>query len=215
MNTRTNTQRNAANNELNLDALLKSNEFDNIVAKLVSTHGFTKYTNKTLYDDVRQVCAIAVVDAAAIYNPELVGGNFWGYAYKRMYEYAKNEVHEQRNLVHIPYNRRVDSERYSRITHEYADIVRPDNHENNEVMYEEEYFEAQQNNAGISLDIKNALDRLSEQERTVFELKHGLKNYGNGKENTFNDISELTGMNIVKIRKLYNSALKSMQAYLA
>lgn len=202
--------------ELNINVLLSSKEFENIVVKIASSFGINKHND--LYNDVKQACAIAVIDAFDKYDAEKCGGNFWGYAYPRMYEYGKNEVANQRELVHIPYNRRNGTGKYEKISHEYYDLVRPnDGHAHDEYLADD-YIEVEEHdcNAGLSMDIAAALDSLNKEQREVFELMNGLREMKNENANiTYGNVANELGVNIAVVRRRYNSALEAMREYLA
>lgn len=222
METRNNNNTNANANNVNIEEVLRSGDFRNAVVKIASIFGLNVHSD--IFDDIMQVCSIACIDAAKLYDPQLCGGNFLGYAYKRMFEYAKNEVSNQRELVHIPYNKRNGSKGYEKVTHEYYDLFRPnDGHEHGEYSTDDEFvadtysdeLPANSCNAGLSMDIAAALDRLNSDERVVFELMTGLREFKNGGRSSITNVAKETGLDARTVKCAYKKALASMREYLA
>lgn len=203
--------------ELNANVLLSSKEFMNCVVKIASTFGITKY-NDDIFNDIKQVCAIAVIEALDLYDAEKVGGNFWGYAYKRMYEYAKNEVANQREIVHIPYNRRNGTGKYEKISHVYCDFERPNDGHEDYKYTADGYIEVEEHdtNVGLSMDLAAALDSLNAEQREIFELMNGIKELKDETKNiTYGNVANELGMQVAAVRRKYNDALCTLRAYLA
>ena len=203
--------------ELNVNVLLESKEFMNCVVKIASTFGITKYIND-IFNDIKQVCAIAVIECFDLYEAEKVGGNFWGYAYQRMYEYAKNEVANQRETVHLPYNRRNGTCGYEKEQHEYYGIEREnDGHE--QYKYTSDTYmelEAHECPEGLKMDIAAALNTLNDEQREIVELMHGIKDLKDETKNiTYGNVAEELGIHVATLRRKYNDALNTLRAYLA
>lgn len=225
MKNNTNTPSNNANNtnNVNLNEVLVSRDFKNAVVKIASIYGMNVHSD--IFPDLMQVCSIACIDAAKLYNPSLCGGNFLGYAYTRMFEYAKNEVFNQRNIVHIPANHIYGRNGYEKVSHEYYDLFRPnDGHEHTEYAPEDEFVADTYNdelsvstcNSGLTIDLRNALNNLNSDERMVFELMSGLRKFSdNSGSITIKKVAKETGMSVKNVKLAYDSAVASMRAYLA
>lgn len=190
---------------INIDALLSSKEFTNIVNQLANKFGVAY--NSELKDDVRQVCAMKAWEALATYDPAKVGNNFWGYAYPRMYEYAKREVYEQRNTVHIPMNRTSEwgASDYEKTSHSYEALTWEDGHDR---------FAGESNNAIIAMDLQAALNSLDETSRYIVEVYTEMKSSKTGKHD-FASIAEKLKLPTHVVRRKFAQAKETLATYLA
>lgn len=189
-------------NSLNIEELLSSKEFTNIVNQLASE--FRVLYTEELKNDIRQVCSIAAWEALQKFNAEKCGGNFWGYAYLRMREMAKREVFEQRNIVHIPMNHITDSEKYDGIVHTYEGLTWEDGHDKcGEVAHSE----------ALKLDIEKALELLNEEDRYIFEVHSELKT-GKTEKSDFGSLSLELGIPAHVVRRRFIAAQKTLADFL-
>lgn len=185
------------------ERLIASREFTNQVNQIANT--FRVGYNEELKNDVRQACAIAAWEAYQMYDNTKTNGNFWGYAYLRMREYAKREVFNQRNIVHIPMNRIADNRDYSQVTHSYESLAWEDGHDK---------FGTDDNNADIRMDIAAALNQLDEETRYIFEVHAELREGRSGKSD-FNTIAEELGIPAHAVRKRFIAAKEQLATRLA
>lgn len=187
---------------LNIEELLSSKEFTNIVNQIASE--FRVLYTEELKNDVRQVCSIAAWEALQKYNAEKCGGNFWGYAYLRMREMAKREVFEQRNIVHIPMNHIADNAKYDGISHTYEGLTWEDGHDKcGEIAHSE----------AINIDIEKALELLNEEDRYIFEVHAELKP-GKTEKSDFGSLSLELGIPAHAVRRRFIAAQKTLADFL-
>ena len=187
---------------LNIEELLSSKEFTNIVNQLASE--FRVLYTEELKNDLRQVCSIAAWEALQKYNAEKCGGNFWGYAYLRMREMAKREVFEQRNIVHIPMNHIADNAKYDGVAHTYEGLTWEDGHDKcGEVAHSE----------AINIDIEKALELLNEEDRYIFEVHSELK-AGKTEKSDFGSLSLELGIPAHVVRRRFIAAQKTLADFL-
>jgi RNA polymerase sigma factor (sigma-70 family) len=186
----------------NFERLIASQEFTNQVNQIANT--FRVDYNEELKNDVRQVCMLAAWEAYQMYDSAKTNGNFWGYAYLRMREYAKREVAKHRNIVHLPMNR-IEGSNYDRVTHSYEDLVWEDGHDK---------FGSDANCADVRMDIAAALDQLDEETRYIFEVHAELKEGRSGKSD-FNTIAEELGIPTHVVRQRFIAAKEQLATYLA
>ena len=188
--------------ELNIEDLLKSKNFNNIVNVIIYEFGKMQDDVK---DDIRQTCAIVVLKAIKKYNPEL-NDNFWVYCKPFMTEYAKRELNLHKNIVHIPYNHTNSSfKNYEKIKHEYQDIYYNDGH----IMPIHE----KQNDICTMMDIKNAIESLNETQNTIVKMRIGMIPTNNGKTD-FTSIGETVGFPMHKARAIFIESQQILKKYL-
>lgn len=185
------------------ERLIASQEFTNQVNQIANT--FRVGYNEELKNDVRQACALAAWEAYQMYDSTKTNGNFWGYAYLRMREYAKREVFNQRNIVHIPLNHIADNRNYSKVTHSYEGLTWEDGHDK---------FGKDDNNVDIRMDIAVALNQLDEETRYIFEVHAEIKK-GRSDKSDFNTIAEELGIPAYVVRKIFIAAKEQLAKYLA
>jgi len=187
----------------NFETLINSREFTNLVNQITNSYGVAY--NDDIKNDVRQACAIAAWEAYQKYDPAKVGNNFWGYAYLRMRTYAKREIHEQKNIVHIPLNRTREDYSYEKVNHSYEDLSWEDGHS--------KPFESETNNVALGIDIEAALSILDEETRYIFEVHSELRK-GNSDKSDFNTIAEELGIPVSIVRKRFNTAKEQIASFL-
>lgn len=185
------------------ERLIASQEFTNQVNQIANT--FRVGYNEELKNDVRQACALAAWEAYQMYDSTKTNGNFWGYAYLRMREYAKREVFNQRNIVHIPMNHIADNRNYTKVTHSYEGLVWEDGHDK---------FGTDDNNIDVRMDIAAALNQLDEETRYIFEVHAELRKGHSGKSD-FNTIAEELGIPAHVVRKRFITTKEQLAMYLA
>jgi len=192
-------------NTLNFERLLSSREFTNQVNQIANF--FRVGYNEDLKSDVRQVCAIAAWEAFQKYDEKKTNGNFWGYAYLRMREYAKREIFMQRNIVHIPLNHMAENAKYEQVAHTYDGFTFLDGHENTNVV------DNSTSDVSLKIDIESALTILDDETRYIFEVHAELKEGKNGK-NDFGSLSKELGIPAYIIRKRFIEAKAQIAEYL-
>lgn len=187
------------------ERLIASQEFTNQVNQIANT--FRVGYNEEVKNDVRQVCMLAAWEAYQMYDSSKTNGNFWGYAYLRMREYAKREVFNQRNIVHIPMNHIADNRDYSQVTHSYEGLAWEDGHDK---------FGTYDNNdnVDIRMDIESALNQLDEETHYIFEVHAELREGRSGKSD-FNTIAEELRIPTHVVRKRFIAAKEQLATYLA
>jgi len=188
--------------ELNIEDLLRSKNFNNIVNVIIYEFGKMQDDIK---DDIRQTCAIVVLKAIEKYNPEL-NDNFWVYCKPFMTEYAKRELNLHRNIVHIPYNHTNGGfKNYEKIKHEYQDVYYPDGH----------MIPVQEKQADVCtmMDIKNAIGNLNETQNTIVKMRIGMIPTNNGKTD-FTSIGETVGLPMHKARAIFIESQQLLKKYL-
>lgn len=185
------------------ERLIASQEFTNQVNQIANT--FRVGYNEELKNDVRQVCMLAAWEAYQMYDSSKTNGNFWGYAYLRMREYAKREVSKHRNIVHLPVNR-IEGSNYDHITHSYEGLTWEDGHDkfNDECV----------GNVGLKMDIESALNQLDEETHYIFEVHAELREGRSGKSD-FNTIAEELGIPTHVVRTRFIAAKEQLATYLA
>ena len=197
--------------KLNIESLLSSTEFTNQVNQIANSFGVS-YSND-IKNDVRQACAIAVWESLEKYDEDKVGKNFWGYAYLRMREYAKREVYNQKNLVHIPMNKTSEWTGWranrglenNEVTHSYEGLTWEDGHN--------KPFEAATNDVDLALDTESALKMLDDETRYIVEVHSEIREGRSGKSD-FGTLSEELGIPVCAVRKRFNAAKEQLAAYL-
>ena len=188
--------------ELNIEDLLRSKNFNNIVNVIIYEFGKMQDDVK---NDIRQTCAIVVLKAIKKYNPEL-NDNFWVYCKPFMTEYAKRELNLQKNVVHIPYNHTNSSfKNYEKIRHEYQDMYYPDG---NMVALQDN-----QTDVCAMMDIKNAIESLNETQNTIVKMRIGIVPTNNGKTD-FTSIGESVGLPMHKARAIFIESQQILKKYL-
>ena len=189
--------------KLNIEVLLSSKEFTNQVNQIANL--FNVGYNEDIKDDVRQACAIAAWVALQKYDAVKTNGNFWGYAYLRMREYAKREVYKQRNVVHIPMNRTTEwagcyakkGVEDSVVVHTYESLTWDDGHD--------KMFDTVSNDIATAMDIETALATLDEETRYIFEVHAELKEGYSGKSD-YTTLSKELGIPTYVVRQRFNAA---------
>ena len=190
------------NEKLTVDDLLKSKDFNNIVNVIIYEFGKMQSDIK---DDIRQICSIVVVRLIEQYDPDL-NDRFWSYAKPFMTEYAKRELNNQKNVVHLPYNRTNGGfKEYEKIKHKYEDLIMPDGH-----LMPLEY---KQNDVNLMIDIKNALEKLNEMQSKVVKMRIGIIQTNNGKTD-FASIGDTLGIPMHRARAKFISAQKKLKKYI-
>jgi len=190
------------NEKLTVDDLLKSKDFNNIVNVIIYEFGKMQSDIK---DDIRQICSIVVVRLIEQYDPDL-NDRFWSYAKPFMTEYAKRELNNQKNVVHLPYNRTNGGfKEYEKIKHKYEDLIMPDGH-----LMPLEY---KQNDVNLMIDIKNALEKLNEMQSKVVKMRIGIIPTNNGKTD-FASIGDTLGIPMHRARAKFISAQKKLKKYI-
>lgn len=190
------------NEKLTVDDLLKSKDFNNIVNVIIYEFGKMQSDIK---DDIRQICSIVVVRLIEQYDPDL-NDRFWSYAKPFMTEYAKRELNNQKNVVHLPYNRTNGGfKEYEKIKHKYEDLIMPDGH-----LMPLEY---KQNDVHLMIDIKNALEKLNEMQSKVVKMRIGILPTNNGKTD-FASIGDTLGIPMHRARAKFISAQKKLKKYI-
>ena len=188
--------------ELNAEDLLRSKNFNNIVNVIIYELGKMQDDVK---NDIRQVCAIVVVNAIKKYNPEL-NDNFWVYCKPFMTEYAKRELNLQMNIVHIPYNHTNGGfKNYEKIKHEYQDVYYPDGH----IIP----IQGKQADVCTMMDIKSAIESLNDMQNTVVKMRIGMIPTNNGKTD-FTSIGETIGLPMHKARAIFIESQEILKKYL-
>ncbi len=200
-----NTERN--NGNLNLETLISSAEFKTICMEIANGFGVDYRTN--LYQDVKQVCAIAVFESLERYDTNKCSGindgttnyRFWHYAYGRMWQYSKREVNEQRNLVHIPENRLGGSKRYEKVEYSYEGLTYDDGHN--------KPFDTETNSVDLSIDIKSAMEMLDAETRYIIEVRSEIVEGKSGKSD-WSSIAKDLNMSVSVVRNLYKSGKEQL-----
>lgn len=194
---------------MEIEKLLKTKEFATLVNKIAGA--FNVSSKDEIMPDVIQACSISVVESLRAYDPEKVGGNFWGYAYLRMREYAKREIYSQRNIVHIPMNKTSEwSGFYAKrgITHDvvnltYEGITFDDGHDK---------FGVTGDNHDFAIDLENILSKFDDRTRYIFEVLAELKSSKSGKCSV-TALSKELGIPARNVTRLYDEAKKTLAAY--
>jgi len=194
-----NTERN--NGNLNLETLISSAEFKTICMTIANGFGVDYRTE--LYQDVKQVCAIAVMESLEKYDESKSSGpdRFFHYAYGRMWQYAKREVNEQRNLVHIPENRFGGSKKYEKIEFSYEGLTYDDGHN--------KPFDTETNSVDLSIDIKSAMKMLDVETRYIIEVRSEIVEGKSGKSD-WSSIAKDLNMSVSVVRNLYKSGKEQL-----
>ena len=204
-----NTERNTR--DLNLENLLSSEEFRTITSEIASKFG-VEYKSP-IYQDVKQVCAIAVFESLERYDVEKCSGikdgtnnyRFWHYAYGRMWAYTRREVIEQKNLVHIPENRLDTRPGYEKVEHSYEKLNYEDGND--------KPFESYGGDIHLAIDIDNALGMLDAETRYIVEV-HAEITEGKSGKSDFASIAKDLNMSLATVKNLYNNAKEQLTAYL-
>lgn len=181
---------------MEINELLKSKDFSRIVSYI-----FCKFNcfNEETQNDVRQVCALAVVKSMEKYD-SAKNPNFWVFCKPLMTEYAKNEINLQRNVVHIPYHRLNSGfKKYDNITHSYVGITYDDGDDAEFVQFNEAIYNE------VIMDYKRLVGSLDTKSRDIIDMKYGFKETHNGKTD-FISISETMGMSLSKTKELFRKA---------
>ena len=167
------------------------------------------------FKDISQECAIAVISAFNSFDPSKTGelNFFWGYAYPRMYERAKNETNKQRNTVAIPYNRinkaysnKNRKYNYEQITHTYTTLQF-------DCGDSKMFCGVMDKDVGLDMDIKKAIESLPDMQRDVFKMKMGLKPTNSGFD-TYEAIVETLGITRRKAESIFSTAKKAVKKQL-
>jgi len=199
-------------NYSNVEGYLSCPDFAKNVAAIA--HSLNVKPEEETFKDITQECAIAVIESYGTWDTKKCGGLefFWGYAYKRMREYAKKECNKHRNIVDIPYNRtnsafanETRKYTYDRITHQYSSLT----YDNGDPI---PIADSNPDIAAV-MDITNAINKLTKERRTVFDMKMGFAPTKSGKT-SFDDIAETLGIKRGNAIYLFNQAKKQLRAEL-
>ena len=189
-------------NGLNIEELLRSKDFNNIVNVIIYEFGKMQDDIKK---DIRQTCAIVVINAIKKYDSS-INDNFWIYCKPFMTEYAKRELNLQRNIVHIPYNHTNGGfKNYEKIKYEYQDIFYADGH----------IIPIAEKPSDICsmIDINNALERLNELQNTIVKMRIGIIPTKSGKTD-FTSIGESVGLPMHKARAIFIESQELIRKYI-
>lgn len=188
--------------KLTVEDLLKSKDFNQIVNVIIYEFGKMQSDIK---DDIRQICSIVVVRLIEQYDPDL-NDRFWSYAKPFMTEYAKRELNNQKQVVHLPYNRTNGGfKEYEKVRHTYQDLTMPDGHL--------VPIESGGHDVPLMIDIRNALEQLNEIQSKVVKMRIGIIPTNNGKTD-FASIGDTLGIPMHRARAKFISAQKKLKKYI-
>lgn len=190
------------NNQLDINELILSKNFNNIVNVIIYRLGNVDEATKK---DIKQSCALAVMRSIELYDSSK-NDNFWIYAMRLMTEYARNEFNLHKNIIHIPYNR-INSgfKKYENVNYTYNSLTFDNGSEIPIFSFSEDICSM--------IDIQNAIERLSSPEIDIVKMRIGMIKTNNGKVD-FKTIGDALNIPMYKARNIYLKTQKKLMKYL-